>query len=77
VEIKASAPKHGIADDDIRHAWEQALRLIEVEYAGEERLLVIGPARDGSLLELVVMDPDHPDRIIHADALRPKFYAYL
>jgi uncharacterized DUF497 family protein len=39
----ASARKHGIADQDIRHAWEQALRLVEVEHHGEERLLVIGP----------------------------------
>jgi hypothetical protein len=38
--------------------------------------LVIGPSQSGVLLELCVpIDP--PQRIIHADRLRPKFYKYL
>lgn len=47
-----------------------------LEYDGEERLLVIGPAPDGRLLELV-LPLDEPQRIIHAATLRPKFYIYL
>jgi hypothetical protein len=76
VEIAASARKHGVADDDIVHGWENAIRYVEYEYAGEDRLLVIGPTASGALLELVAV-PVAPTRIIHADNLRPKFYDYL
>ncbi|NNG38223.1 hypothetical protein HJ588_02910 [Flexivirga sp. ID2601S] len=76
MEISASARKHGIPDVDIRHAWANALRLIEFDYQGEERLLVIGPDASGRLLELAV-PVDGPTRIIHADGLRTRFYDYL
>lgn len=77
MEIRDSARKHGIADTDIEHAWQHAIRLVEYEYAGQERLLVIGADRHGRLLELVAVPADEPTRIIHADLLRPKFYDYL
>ena len=77
MEIAASARKHGIADDDILHAWENAIRYVEYEDAGEDRLLVIGPTRSGAVLELVAVPVVVPTRIIHADNLRPKFYDYL
>ena len=54
-----------------------AIRLVEYEYAGHERLLVIGADRQGRLLELVAVPAGEPTRIIHADLLRPKFYDYL
>ncbi|GAA5166767.1 hypothetical protein GCM10023341_25250 [Ornithinimicrobium tianjinense] len=53
------------------------MRLVEYEYLGEDRLLVIGPDRHGRLLELVAVPAHAPVRIIHADRLRPKFYDYL
>ncbi|KRA29803.1 MULTISPECIES: hypothetical protein [unclassified Nocardioides] len=77
MEIAESARRHDIADDDIRHGWDNALRLVEYEYDGEERLLVIGPDRHGNLLELVAVPVLAPERVIHADRLRPKFYDYL
>ncbi len=40
------------------------------------QLLVIGPSRNGALVELVI-PCDEPQRIIHADILRDKFYKYL
>ena len=76
MEIRASARRHGTEDDDMLHAWRNQLRYVELEYNGELQLLVIGPSRSGALLELVVpVDP--PQRIIHADQLRPRFYEYL
>jgi hypothetical protein len=45
------------------------------DYAG--RLLVIGPDTSGRLLEVVVVPADDPQRVVHADVLRPKFYDYL
>ncbi len=77
MEIRPSARKHAIYDDDIQHAWRHATRLIEYEYDGDERLLVIGPDRHGIMLELVAVPANSPTRIIHADRLRPKFYDYL
>ena len=72
-----SAFRHGIAEADIMHAYTNAVRLIEIEQHGEERLIVIGPDRAGNGLELVAMPADGANRIIHADRLRPKFYEFL
>lgn len=77
MQIEWSARRHGVSDADIRHAFDHAIRYVEYEYEGEERILVIGADRRGSLLELVVVPIDAPARIIHADVLRPKFYDYL
>ena len=77
MQILDSARKHGVGGDDILHAWENAIRYVEYEYDGEERLLVIGADQHGRLLELVAVPADEPTRIIHADALRPTFYDYL
>ena len=76
MEVRQSARKHGIGDADMLHAWRNQLRYIELEYNGQPQLLVIGPSHTGALLELVV-PTDEPQRIIHADTLRPKFYKYL
>ena len=77
MEIRQSAHRHGVDDADILHAWANAIRLVEYDYQGEERLLVIGPDRHGRLLEVVAVPAGEPTRIIHADALRPKFYDFL
>jgi uncharacterized DUF497 family protein len=77
VEIRQSARRHGIEDADIQHAWANAMRLIEYDYEGEDRLLVIGPDRQGRMLELVALPADQPARVIHADRLRPRFHDYL
>jgi len=77
MQIEWSARRHGVSDADIRHAFDHAIRYVEYEYEGEERILVIGADRRGELLELVVVPIDAPARIIHADVLRSKFYGYL
>ena len=73
MEVADSARKHGVSDESIVHAWENAIKLAEFEYEGEERLFVIGPDVAGNLLELVAVPADEPTVIIHADRLRPKF----
>lgn len=77
MEVTTSARKHGVEDADIQHAWTNAIRLVEYDYNGQERLLAIGPDRHGRMLELVAVPVDEPTRIIHADRLRPTFYDYL
>ena len=71
------ARRHGIPDQDIIHAWENAMRIVEYEYDGDERLLIIGPDRSGEMLELVAVPADMPTRIIHADQLQPNRFDYL
>lgn len=77
MRVTASARKHGFADAEILHAFENAIHYVEYEYNGEERLLVIGATASGVLLELVAVPVDGPARLIHADRLRSKFYDYL
>lgn len=77
MEVRDSARRHGIDDADILHAWANAIRLVEYDYRGQDRLLVIGPDRNGRLLEVVAVPAAEPTRIIHADTLRPKFFDYL
>lgn len=77
MRISDSARKHGVEDEDIVHAWENAIRYVEYDYDGDERLLVVGADRHGRMLELVAVPADEPTRIIHADRLRPKFYEFL
>jgi len=77
VEIGPSARRHGIPDQDIIHAWDNAVRIVEYEYNGDQRLLIIGPDRSGEMLELVAVPADTPTRIIHADRLQPNRFDYL
>lgn len=77
MQIRDSARKHGIPDEDILHALRNVLRYVPQEYDGESRTLALPPMRDGRLLELVVVPYDDPQTVIHADFLRAKFYRYL
>jgi hypothetical protein len=77
VEIHPSARKHGVADEDIRHAIDHALT---IEDAGEDpdRWLVIGPGRAGNLLEVVVLVTiDGAQLAIHAMGMRAKFRSLI
>lgn len=75
MRIGEPARKHGVTDADIWHAVRSAMRRVVLE---EELTMLIGPAADGALLEIGVLDLDGEDPvIIHAMALRPKFYRFL
>lgn len=75
MEIADSAYKHGTSAEDIRHAAQFAVR--EIPPRRPDRIMLIGPRRDGEPLELVILDPDDDPTVIHAMKLRPKFYVYL
>ncbi len=75
MRIGGPARNHGDTDDDVRHAVRNAVRRITM---GEDLTMLIGPAADGSLLEIGVLDVDGDDPVaIHAMPLRPKFYRFL
>ncbi len=64
-----------MADEDIWHAVRTALRKIDMD---DDLTMLIGPARDGTPLELGVLDLSGEDPvIIHAMRLRPTFYPFL
>jgi hypothetical protein len=70
VRIGDPARKHGVGDHDIQHAIENAIR----QHVGEEFAMLIGPASDGPLLEIGVLDLESADPVvIHAMPARPKF----
>ena len=75
MRIGQPARNHGVADDDIEHAVRNAMRRRDM---GENLTMLIGPASDGALPEIGVLDLDGNDPVaIHAMALRPKFYRFL
>ena len=75
MRIGEPARKHGVADADIWHAVRNAVRRIALE---EDLTMLIGPASDGALLEIGVLDLEGEDPVvIHAMPLRQKFYRFL
>ena len=53
MRIGAPARKHGISDDDLLHAVRTAIRKVEMD---EDLAMLIGPARNGTPLEIGVLD---------------------
>lgn len=77
IAFARSSRKHRIAYDDMRHAivhgHQVAVRPV-VESQRDERIMHLGPARDGTPLEIaVVLRPDGSMLVIHAMRMRAKF----
>ena len=69
------ALRHGVAEPDALHAVRNAMRRIVMD---EDLTMLIGPALDGRLLEVGVLDLDGDDPVvIHAMPLRAKFRRFL
>lgn len=77
MQIARSALKHGVTEGDALHVFRNAIRVVQYDYQGEDRLLYIGADTSGRMLEVVAVPMGEPSRIIHADILRPKFHDYL
>ena len=67
--ILASARKHGVTDDDILHAYQHPLRVLQLD----DLTMLIGPDLSARLLEIGVSTSDGIDFIVHAMPARPKF----
>lgn len=75
MEIHPSARKHGVADEDIRHAVRQAMALFEQP---RRRLLYLGPSRDSGMLEVVTLiRAGRSELAIHAMPMRRKYMSLL
>jgi hypothetical protein len=69
--IDVSARRHGVADEDVRHAWRN--HILSHEADDEGVVILVGPARDGSLLEVGMISSDTSIRIIHCMPARPRY----
>lgn len=73
VYIADSARKRGIADNDLAHAYRNHTAGFDVEHGVT---MVVGPARDGGLIEVgYVVSDDGAHVIIHA--MRPARRKFL
>ena len=78
VEIHRSAFKHRVAEEDLRHAIDNALRWFDLDPDSDPKVLAIGPDRAGNLLEIIVLElADDRWLVIHAMALRRSFHELL
>ncbi|WP_420439451.1 hypothetical protein [Candidatus Poriferisodalis sp.] len=67
--VAANAFKHGIAEEDMMHAYRNPIR----SYRQENRVLLVGGDWGGNLLEIGVEEGEEHDVIIHAMPARDKF----
>jgi hypothetical protein len=65
--ILASARKHGIADEDMLHAYRNAIRVFDLD----DLTLIIGAGRPGEPRETGVAAAESIDFIVHAMSARP------
>jgi hypothetical protein len=69
--VLASAYRHGFTEDQILHAYLNAL---DVEFEdGHGLTMLVGPDQTGRLLEIGLVEKYETDCIVHADDARPKF----
>ena len=75
MDVHASARKHGIADEDIKHAAKHAMA---IDHQDDDTQLYLGPSRSAELLEVVtIVRDDGSELAIHAMRMRAKYQLLL
>lgn len=75
MEIHSSARRHGVADDDIRHAVNNAMAIDDQD---DDTRLYLGPSTSGALLEVAtIVRDDDTEVVIHAMPMRAKYQRLL
>jgi hypothetical protein len=69
-DIAESARKHGISDDDMRHALRNPMLVDDMD---DGLTMFVGPARDGALIEVGVADSGTGPVIVHAMRARRRY----
>ena len=72
-EILPSARKHGVSDEDMMHAFRNAIAVFDLE----ELLMSIGPSTTGQLIEVGTISDIDLSYVIHAMSARQKFLKNL
>jgi hypothetical protein len=71
VRIAETAAKHGVPEEDVLHAVRNTIAQWQLD---ENFTMRVGPAQDGSLLEVGVLGIDTDDPVIvHAMPCRPRY----
>lgn len=74
MRVGKSAQKHGVCEIDVRHALRHTIRRVVMD----DLTMNIGPAGDGTMLEIGMLDMEGDNPVvIHAMPLRPKFHRLL
>ena len=72
----AECPKHGVSDDDITHAINNAIAAI-TRHEQPEFTMLIGPTINADLLEIGVVETDDQDYVIHAMPAHDKYLSMI
>ncbi|CAN5815543.1 hypothetical protein BH20ACT4_BH20ACT4_14850 [soil metagenome] len=70
--ILPSARRHGVEDDDVRHALHNAIVFHDQD---DEVIIAVGPDRAGRLVEVGFLESDDEHRVI-IHAMRPARRTY-
>jgi hypothetical protein len=68
--IAPSARKHGVSDDDIRHAYAHPIRIFDLD---EGFTMLIGANRAAIILEIGVIEGAPAPVVVHAMRARETF----
>ena len=71
MDIDPNARKHGVPDDDMRHAFKHHWRAFDTD--DPDVTMFVGPSTTGVPLEVGVVVDEDGVAIIHAMPARPKF----
>ena len=78
MEFHRSAFKHGYDEQTILHALNRSVTVVDLEpTADPPKMLAIGPDHAGNMVEVIWLQLDGTDLVIHAMALRPTFHDLL
>ena len=78
VGINVSARRHGVVDDDIKHAITHAVFSDDIDPEPPVRRLQLGPDRSGNLLEVVTLHFDDGGVLaIHAMRMTKQYWRLL
>jgi hypothetical protein len=79
VDIHRSARRHGLGDDDTRHAIKHPLVVVDLEpEADPPKLLLLGPDVAGNVLEVIILLlADDRAIAVHAMPVRKGYLALL
>lgn len=76
MEILASARRHGISDDDIRHAVENSLAGGRSDDQ-TDFVMLVGPDQSGNLIEVGIVVTDDIEYAIDAMRARNQYLKWL
>lgn len=79
MEIHESARRHGVSDEDIQHAVEHPVAVVDLDPEFDPpKVFVVGPDTAGNMLEVIVLLLAEDEQLaIHAMSLRKKYFRLL